>query len=119
MTPEQAQQARQHALQEIALGLGRLSSYEVDPSSTQASALLYDYQRRLRQIEDAEGQAARQRHTESQAAVAHERWRAGANLPGAQPLNRGEAGPRPLPGSREEQIEQVMEEMRTQGHGRI
>jgi hypothetical protein len=109
MTPEQAHQARQHTLQEIALGLGRLSSYEVDPSSTQASALLYDYQQRLRQIEDAEGQAA----------AAHERWRAGANLAGAQPLNRGEGRPRPVPGSREEQIEQVMQEMQARDHGRI
>jgi septal ring factor EnvC (AmiA/AmiB activator) len=119
MTPEQAQQQRQQALQNAILGLQHLSSHELDPQSTRASGVLYELQSRIAQIEAAEESAGQQRHSEQQRAAefrdAHGRYTA----PGTQPINRGEGGPRPVPTDQEAAVQQTMREMAARGIGRI
>jgi hypothetical protein len=57
VTPEQAQQARQQALNNAILGLGLLGSDELAPDHPRASAVLLDLQGRIRRIEAAQAAA--------------------------------------------------------------
>ncbi len=119
MTPEQAQQQRQQALNNALLGLGTLSSHELDPQSTRASGVLYELQSRIAQIEASEEAAGQNRASESQRAAdfrdAHGRY----SQPGTPPINRGEGGPRPVPSDREAAIRQTMQELQERGIGRV
>jgi hypothetical protein len=120
MTPEQAQQRRQDAIRELVLGLERLTSAELSPGyGGRLDAMLLDYRGRVQSIETAEFDAADRRQYEAQADADFKRWQAGAYQPGAQPLHRGEARPRPTPGSEEERIQQAMDELARRGVGRL
>jgi hypothetical protein len=91
MTPEQAHQQRDLALKNAILGLGRLPSQDLGPSSPQASAILLDLQQRIAAIEAAEVTTDRQQQAERARAA----------------------------GSEEEQIAATMEAMAARGLGRI
>src|SRR5829696_8240830 len=119
-TPQEFQQRRQAAMQELTLTLARLTSAELAPGyGGRLDAAIVDYQGRIKQIEAAEFDAADRRQYEAQADADFKRWQAGAYQPGAQPLHRGEARPRPAPDSEEERIQQAMDDLARRGVGRI
>jgi hypothetical protein len=119
VTPEQAQAQRQQALNNAILGLGTLSSFELDPQSTRASAVMYELQSRIAAVEAAEEAAGQQRHTEQQRAAEFRDQHGRYTAPGTQPINRGEGGPRPQPDTEEGRIAAAMESMRASGLGRV
>jgi len=120
LSPAQTQHQRQVAWSDFTGTLSRLASSQLVIGDGGAlDGAIARYRDTLRQIEQNEHQSIQQRYEEQQLQTEYNRWQAGAYQPGAQPLNRGEAGPRPTPGSEEEAIQQAMNEMAQRGIGRI
>ena len=66
MNQQQADQAREHAYSEAALGLRNLPSYELGPDGTRAAGVLLNLQQRIRSIEAAEAARDAAKHAPPQ-----------------------------------------------------
>jgi hypothetical protein len=116
-TPDELAQYREAALRELTLGIGRLSSHELDMvNSMQVAGLVENYRGRLRALEELESSANYERHADAERAAAYRAQVYGGGS-GAQGGPQRDAGGQFT--GEEQRVQALMREMAERGMNRL